>query len=376
MGKRTSIELPEAQRIPPLRRMISDHYDIGELLRADRNVRGYSNTSYEIDTLKDGQIGQYIFKVYRDGKQENKIRYEHALINELQTRKFQLSPRPVATNAGATFTKVYGEVEGGNQHSYIAILSFLSGEDKYSWKDPLCTHKELEKAADVLARYHSTIFGWEGISSWVEPRIVDLLPLMLKHWREYAPRASSTVFEIFFQEELDYLLKILQNPGYIISRRIYELLPQLAIHGDYHPGNLKFQNGDIVGLFDFDWSRMDARCFDVGLAIVYFCTSWESGTDGDLLPERVALFLDSYQNVATEMEPLGPFSKLELECLPQMILAGNLYVLDWTIQEFYSTRDDAKGYLRYLQHSVRTVRWLERNWNALTELIMRESQGV
>ena len=102
----------------------------------------------------------------------------------------------------------------------------------------------------------------------------------------------------------------------------------------------------------------------------------ESGTDGDLLPERVALFLDSYQKVAAEMEPLGAFSKLELECLPQMILAGNLYVLNWTIQEFYSSRGDAKGYLRYLQHSVRTVRWLESNWNALKELIMRASQGV
>ena len=98
MGKRTSIEFPPAQRVPPLRKMISDHYDIGELLWADRNVRGYINTSYDIDTLKDGQIGQYIFRIYRDGKQENKIRYEHALIDELQTREFQLSPRPVSTN--------------------------------------------------------------------------------------------------------------------------------------------------------------------------------------------------------------------------------------------------------------------------------------
>jgi homoserine kinase type II len=355
--------------------MISDHYDIGELLWADRNRRGYINTSYDIDTLKDGQIGQYIFRIYREGRQENKIRYEHALINELQTREFQLSPRPVATNDGETFTKVYDELEGASQHTYISILSFLPGEDKYSWKDPLCTHKELEKAAEVLARYHSTIFGWEGISSWDEPRIVDLLPLMLEQWREYAQRASNTNFEIYFQEEFDYLLKILENPGYIISRGIYKELPQLAIHGDYHPGNLKFQNGDIVGLFDFDWSRMDARCFDVGLAIVYFCTSWESDTDGDLLLERVALFLDAYQKVAAEMEPLGPFSKLELECLPQMILAGNLYVLNWIIQEFYATRDDSKGYLRYLQHSVRTVRWLERNWNALKELVIRRSQG-
>ena len=51
----------------------------------------------------------------------------------------------------------------------------------------------------------------------------------------------------------------------------YKDLIHMVIHCDFHPGNLKFQNNAITGLFDFDWSKVDVRCFDVALAIIYFC---------------------------------------------------------------------------------------------------------
>jgi hypothetical protein len=57
-----------------------------------------------------------------------------------------------------------------------------------------------------------------------------------------------------------------------------------------------------------------------------------------------------------------------------MILASSLYVLDWTIGEFYTARPDAEEYLRYLQHGIRALRWLESNWGSFVKLIIRESQ--
>lgn len=51
-------------------------------------------------------------------------------------------------------------------------------------------------------------------------------------------------------------------------------MSHLVIHGDYHPGNVKFQDGKVSGIFDFDWSNADLRCFDVAIALLYFCSVW------------------------------------------------------------------------------------------------------
>ena len=116
---------------------------------------------------------------------------------------------------------------------------------------------------------------------------------------------------------------------------------------------------------------MDARCFDVGLAITYFCSAWEGSEDGNLLLERVISFLDSYQKIEVEDgQELGPLTSPELESLPHMILASNAYVLDWAIGEFYTTHPDAEEYARYLQHGVRLMKWLGENWISLMDLVL------
>ena len=40
------------------------------------------------------------------------------------------------------------------------------------------------------------------------------------------------------------------------------------MHCDYHPGNLKWVDEQGVGLFDFDWSKLDYRVFDIARGVV------------------------------------------------------------------------------------------------------------
>ncbi len=353
-----------------LQRIVSNHYDLGDLLRAELKDRGYINVSFGIETHRDWRRSQYLLRRYRSGTHEKKICFEHALMQELLARGFPFSPSLVVTGDGSTYVKVDAHSEQGGQGFLMAIFCYLPGEDKYSWDAPFCTVEELKSAAQVFALYHNTIFGWEGIEGWLEPRIVDRLPLMARQWKEYARIADGTLFEDYYQKEHHYLLRILGNPHYITPRGVYDGLPHLAIHGDYHPGNLKFQDEQVVGLFDFDWAKMDARCFDVGVAIAYFCTAWDESADGNLLLDRIDMFLTAYQESAKEMQALGPLSRHELQCLPQMIVAGNFYVLNWTLEEFYTARPDAEEYLRYLRHGVRSLRWLGEDWNSLTKLVL------
>jgi homoserine kinase type II len=172
------------------------------------------------------------------------------------------------------------------------------------------------------------------------------------------------------------MLNVIDETLKTLNRDEYNELPQLAIHSDYHPGNLKFRKGSVVGLFDFDWSKIDVRCFDVALAMTYACTTWEGKDDGDLLLDRMILFLEAYQEEASATRDIGPLQGREIDFLPVMVKASNLYVLNWDVDDYYIKKPNPYEYLIYLQHNVRTMRWIEENWFNLQSVIKRILQDV
>lgn len=345
-----------------------DHYDLGQLIHTKRSNRGYINITYEIETLKDGKMNRHFLRIYRKGTLEEKIMFEHALLNELFIRGFEISPRLIPSKSDKTYVMVGNQTTGDPEEYYMSVFSCLPGKDKYSWDDPICTYKELSNAAKILALYHNTIFEWKGITGWKDQRTIEKILLMPKQWRGYSRSAGTSPFDHYFLEQFDYLVKAFQN---FPKNSFYNSMPHLVVHGDYHPGNLKFQDEEVSGVFDFDWSKIDARSFDVGCAIFFFCTAWEGNLDGTLLLHRVDSFLEAYQGAAKEMKRIGPLNRLELEYLPEMIHMSNLSIIDWIISEFYSTNANPQKYLYYLQHSVRLIRWLEGHRDQLYERIMK-----
>jgi len=349
------------------RNVLSEHYDIGQLLRQDRIYRGYVNDSYQIEMLRNGIKSRYLMRRYRKGTPEEKVRFEHTLLHELQTRKFKYSPRLISTINAETYVRIGRQLKIKAQNNYIAVFSFLPGKDKYSWDTSLCSYGELKYSAKILSLYHNTIFNWKGIGCWRELSNFDKISLMTTKWERYARNATKSRYHECFIEQFDDLLNMLSNN--IPPPPKYHAMPRLAVHGDYHPGNIKFQDGKVTGVFDFGWSKIDARCFDVGLAIMYFCTLWENINDGILQLDRVDNFLGAYQEAAKKTIIIGPLNKLELEYLPNMIHMGNLIVVDWILSEFFGTGQHPQQYLKYLQHCMSLNRWLKRNWGKLTSCI-------
>ena len=340
-------------RLPELRELLSRHYGLGELVDARPITRGYINMSYALQVQADGGRRWYCLRAYRRGVREEELRFEHAIIAHLRRKEFRLAARAVEARGGRTY--VFDEGEG----RFYALFEFLPGEDRYTWDDPSCSDEELRSAAAVLARFHAAVADLTPEGSREEPPILELLPRIARSLKRRAREAGETAFDRYFLQQLEAILAALERAVRGLVARGCGGTVRQVIHGDYHPGNLKFQDGEVVGLFDFDWSKVDLRAYDVALALVYFCAEWDGEADGEVRLDRVAAFLEAYQGAFGDGAPPGRLSGLELDCLPDLMTAANLYVLNWAVDDFYSQEMDVEEYLRYLRHAVRLMEWLE-----------------
>jgi len=367
----------EVDAVSELREVL-EHYEIGELADYEQLHLGFVNVSYIIDTVAQGQRGRYFCRKYKRGIREEELEFEHSVIQHLVGRGFDLVAGVIGTNDGKTYVKRLedaGDADSGE--IFYAIFDFLQGEDRYTWVNPACTDQDLRGSACVLARFHDAVCDLTPSGKRYTQKIVDLLPTMAEAVRRYGQRAGATEFDVYFVENLRLIQETIDRTVRAIGTGEYTEMVQQVVHCDYHPGNLKFQGGEITGLFDFDWSKVDARCFDVALAIDYFFAAWEGSQDGALQLEKTAAFLGTYQDNLRGTDGVGPMDDVELGCLPHMIQASNLYVLNWTIEDFYnSVEPDPREYLMYLQHGVRTITWLNdaAHWDELERTIAESAR--
>lgn len=319
-----------------IKKILDQHYSPGELVDIQRNYRGYINESYEIKTLQKSRETRYLLRRFHPDTSGEAIKFELELYAELQKRNFELTPGVIQTKDNSYYAELTDYPEGGIRPAFVTIFTFLPGEDKYEWNGRFCTEREIADAAQVLALYHQAIHGWSCDDEPKEPSIIELMAKYQNKWEEYSLNSGQTEFGRFFSANFEFLSSILDRLQRSLTPDFYNQMPKLVIHGDFHPGNMKFQAEKVVGLFDPDWSRTETRCFDIALAANYFCTSWEEGISGEMSFERLDIFLRGYQDKMGDLgaDP-GRLNDLELRFLPQMIQAGNLYLIDWTLDSFH-----------------------------------------
>jgi homoserine kinase type II len=196
---------------------------------------------------------------------------------------------------------------------------------------------------------------------------MDFLPTFRGVYAEFAGRANDRNFDHTFLNHRDAIVKTIDCN--LIQESDLFKLPRLPIHCDFHQGNLKYQDTNVIGVFDFDWSKIDLRLFDLALALVYFCAVWDEPQAGSLDIEKVKLFLNTYNNGCKETTKPGPLTQLEKKFLPCLMASANLFVLHWTIVDFYNLDhpDDAE-YMKYLNHGLNLMGWIEAHKKHIGEI--------
>ncbi len=329
------------------------HYDLGVLVGWTPDRRGTCNVSYVIETERGGVRGKYFLRRYKQGTREEEIRFEHSLIHHLLECGTCPVARVHAACSGQTYLRLRDEAEPDR---FYAVFDYLPGEDRYTWVGPRCTRGELHRAGALLAEFHRAASTLVPEGRRQEARILDLLGVIERAWLEAPAKSKGTAFDREIASTLESVRRSLLRTRSRLAQAAPNL-PECIIHCDYHPGNLRFQGADISGVVDFDWSKRDLRAFDVGLAVWYFCVSWEGRADGRLRLGDAAAFLHGYQRHLSSHPGLPPLGAKELQALPDLISAGNLYVLYWALRDYFAKDVDPHEYLVYLRHNLAFDRW-------------------
>src|SRR5512135_3650498 len=227
-------------------REVLSYYDLGELIDYEKNERGFVNTAYAIYTGAGTERNRYFLRKYKRGIGEQELLFEHSLIEHLVRAGAPVAPIR-HTRLGKTYLQT--SEDGG---TFYAIFDYLPGDDRFTWVDPALSEAQLSASATVLARLHICASAFTPSGKRNEPRILNLLPIIAETWSGCPAKSKGTIFDYHVRQHLEPVSFSIAATLAALHEPAARSLPEMVVHCDYHPGNLKFDGDAVTGVFDFD----------------------------------------------------------------------------------------------------------------------------
>jgi homoserine kinase type II len=357
-------------------RLLEEHYDIGRLTGVTEILGGYCNRSYAVQVMRKGRQRRYFLRLYNPDIQIKEIIFEHALINHLISNGFDLAAAIIPCRNGETMVAARPLESHRADLALWALFDFLEGENTYSWTHTDLSDKAVASAADVLARLHHCAYGFEAPpgAERNQPRIMAFIPTFEKCFSKFLHQAGQRQCDSLFRNHFKAICASLQDAVSYTNR--FQGMPAMPVHCDYHPGNLKYRNQEVVGIFDFDWSKIDYRLFDLALGLYYFTAVWD-GPECGLRRDIFERFLGIYNQACRTYDHIAPLSEQETHNLVPMLSVANLYVLNWDLVDFYTMAEPSDDeYIVYFEHEIDSMHWINAHASMLEKWVSQSTQNA
>ena len=293
---------------------------------------------------------------------EARLRFDHGLRDHLIKRG--------APTAVAIQTKT------GDKWVYIServyeLYPFVIGR-------PFCpdSEREIANAAKSLAEFHKAAADYTpspiqketiaqyttlGFSREVSHRMDDprLQAANMLEVRELATSDSDRELVDRCIARVKRSMRVYAGPG-------YDRLTGWVIHGDYTPANLLFsQDGEVAGIFDFDWAFPGARCRDVADGLYFFAARpreidssniWSLTDAANFDLDRCVTFMEAYQGIA-------PLASHEIDAIPSAFAGRWLSIR----LEGMAKVDKGDRFLFFSRQAEKPLLWLDANWDRLRD---------
>lgn len=326
-------------------------YDLGPLRSAVYHA-GTAAKTWRLATAS----GEYLLRTRGSRTSAAElIAYDHALRRHLLAAGIPTAA-PLAARDGNTYARV-GE-------KALEVYRIVPGATV-----PAAGLAEIAAAARALAAFHAATasfplaqalppvaqyrtLGLEQSSGRMEdPALLQRLYDGLSASPEAAPYAPA----------LDVAHAWLERLRRGFDDTVYGRLPHTVTHGDFTLANLLFLNGQVSGIFDFDWARWAPRLRDLADGLFFISGQrckplvaadiWSLTEAAELSVPRCAHWLRSYAAGA-------PLTDAELSCLPLALAARWL-----SVRVEGMAKVPPPDRLRFaLGNLAAPLEWLDRYW--------------
>jgi len=287
-------------------------YAIGALIAPPAPAGGTANANLKLSAAS----GEYFLRRRNPRySAEDFVAFDHALMTHMARYNVR-TPRAVASRSGKTWVRI-GE-------AVYELFHCQPGgpHDRHSMA-------QLASAGRALAGYHRAARDFSPPPGGAPPAGKD--------WPRYDdPRLihagirdiEAELRQRLTADDLDYLMSQVALLERELPDERYHVLPKLVVHGDYHPGNLKFLADEVAGIFDLDWATVQPRARDLADGIFLFAGERDGDIDASNISsltqtwrpsvERGGVFMGAYLASETVTEE-------EVAALPVLIRARWLY---------------------------------------------------
>ncbi|MBU0640843.1 MAG: phosphotransferase [Planctomycetes bacterium] len=237
--------------------MVLSHYDLGVIQSAKEYPRG-SRKSPKL--LLVTERGRYLLKRRAAGRDDpDKVAFSHALVKHLRERGFPVPALVGTRDEGDSLLQLNGRV--------YELFRYVAG-NPYDESLEATMH-----AGKTLARYHRAV--QEFRTDWLPPKGSFHDSPAVRSGLNAIPTTLSSHDSVFGHEA--ELLSITQElyehydeAADAVNARGYDEWAVEIVHGDWHPGNMRFRGHKVAVVLDLDAARRQPRIVDVANAMLQF----------------------------------------------------------------------------------------------------------
>lgn len=311
---------------------VTSAYGLGEA-ESIKALGGTATPKWAINTA----TGQYVVRIRPDAFSEtSQASFTHQALIQLADEGLPV-PRPLANAAGKTLHDFEG--------SKIEVLEWIEGR---IWRGD--SRDALRNLGIFLAKFHQALEKMASGSA--------NLPLREDHPDALQPLVDPLLLRAKDRPSSDPIQAIndlLQQGRRELEITLYRSLPRAVIHGDFHPGNVRFQGSEVSAVYDFDYLAIQARSRDIIDALMFFASTRPADFEPDAIRSLTQPFtpnLKASQAVLSGYQSISPLSADEWRALPlllrsrwvQMRLRGSRKVspaeqLDFVLTDFFTVID-------------------------------------
>lgn len=323
--------------------IILSHYDLGTILEIHSHRRG---NILSPKSLVVSEKGKYLLKRRAPGKDDP---YRVALAHDVQlylSKKGFCTPRLIGTrHSNSSMLQAYAAI--------YELFEYIDGEE-YDGSEAATV-----SAGRTLYRLHELLADYQP-DYQVPDKTCHANPGVRKDIQAAMPVISKNDSVMGQEAELAglcmELLTAYEEAGECAEQAGYSRLPKVICHGDWHPGNMIFRQGQVISVIDYDSLQRMPALGDVANGCLQFSLI-ARGTDPSGWPdhmdvERARQFLRGYR-------PQTPWSQPELQMIAALMIEA---LITEAVTPIAATGKFAyvQGF-RFLKMVASKVKWLRQH---------------